>query len=183
MAKVVVPLMAKRRSGLIINIGSLAGDMLVLFPSPNVLCMTVLPCSATPWNGSYCASKAALQSISDILSMECKPFNISVLHVSPGSVKSNMAPNVRPYVADDTLYSAFLSSMIRIFTAAQSSAMPADEFANEVVSKALQTYPPRYMSLGGHSRLLSILKWLPKSWVLYLLWKEFSTISIWPFHY
>jgi len=178
MAKAVIPLMAKRRSGLIVNIGSLAGDMLVSLASVQMI-ITILVCSATPWNGLYCASKAALQSISDILSMECKPFNISVLHVAPGSVKSNILPNTRKQISfpDDTLYSAFLPNIVEMFSVDLSDAMPNDEFANEVVSKALQAHPPIYMSYGGHSRFFEILKWLPKSWLLYVLWRNFSKIS------
>jgi len=141
--------------------------------------------SPTPWNGLYCASKAALQSISDILSMECKPFNISVLHVAPGAVRSNIAANARPRfrLADHTLYTFFLPNIIKRINASQSSnSMPTDEFANEVVSKVLRPYPPIYMSLGGHSRLFAFFKWLPKTWVLQILWRQYSKSSSWSCH-
>ena len=176
MAKTVIPLMAKRRSGVIVNIGSIVGEMLAVSSSVNI-CHQTFACSATPWNGLYCASKAALQSLSDTLSMEAKPFNISVLHVAPGAVKSNISANAgaRYRLAEDSLYSAFLPNIIqRIYASQATNPMPTEIFANEVVSKALQTYPPVYMALGGHSLLFAIFKWLPKSWVLHILWKRHS---------
>ncbi|MGB0361140.1 MAG: SDR family NAD(P)-dependent oxidoreductase, partial [Endozoicomonas sp.] len=62
--------MCKRREGVIVNIGSVSG----------VLC--------TPFSGSYCASKAAINILSDVLRMELKPFGVRVVTVQPGSVKS-----------------------------------------------------------------------------------------------
>jgi hypothetical protein len=109
--------------------------------------------------------------------MEGKPFNISVLHVAPGGVKSNISANAgtRFRLADDTLYSAFLPNIVQRIHASQSSnPMPTEKFANQVVSKALQTHPPFYMSLGGYSWLLTFFKWLPKTWVHYLLWRQYS---------
>ena len=38
--------------------------------------------SPTPWTGVYCASKAALHSLTQVLQMECKPLNISVVLVT-----------------------------------------------------------------------------------------------------
>lgn len=55
----IVPSMIKRREGLIINIGSIAGIV------------------TTPWNTLYCAAKAASHSITEGLSMELKPFGFS----------------------------------------------------------------------------------------------------------
>ncbi|KAF8807788.1 oxidoreductase [Phlegmacium glaucopus] len=154
--KAVVPIMAKRRSGTIVNIGSVVGEI------------------STPWNGLYCASKAAANSISEVLSMELKPFNISVLHVAPGAVKSNISSNgsLRFGLAPDTLYSDFYSNMIERMNMSQSHySMSTKDFAEQVVSKALQKNPPRYMSIGGHSRVFTLFKWLPRSFVLYYLWR------------
>lgn len=158
MAKAVMPLMAKRRSGVIVNIGSVVGEF------------------ATPWSGLYCASKAALQSISETLSMEGKPFNISVLHVASGGVKSNISVNgaARFRLADNTLYSAFLPNIIQRINASQMNSMPTEKFASKVVSKALETYPPIYMTLGRHSWVFALFKWLPRTWVFYILWRVYS---------
>jgi len=133
--------------------------------------------SSTPWNGLYCASKAATNSISEVLSMELKPFNISVLHVAPGAVKSNISSNSssRFTLAADTLYSDYFSNIIKRMNTSQGpGSMPTKDFAQQVVSKALQKKPPRYMSIGGHSRILALFKWLPRGFVLYYMWRMYS---------
>ena len=126
----------------------------------------------------YSASKAAANSISEVLFMELKPFNISVLHVAPGAVKSNIASNgIASFaLAPDTLYSNFLSFIIRRIHASQGpDSMPSQHFAQQVVSNALRKNPPRYMSIGGRTWLFSFLKWLPRGVVLAYMWRLFST--------
>lgn len=59
-----------RRTGHILNVSSVGGS--VAFPS---------------W-GAYCASKAALDSLSDILSSELKLFGVRVLVIKPGNFPS-----------------------------------------------------------------------------------------------
>ncbi|KAG5644599.1 hypothetical protein DXG03_008077 [Asterophora parasitica] len=159
MAKAVVPLMAKRRSGLIVNIGSIVGEI------------------ATPWNGLYCASKAAVQSISDVLLMECKPFNVSVLHIAPGGIQSNISASgsSRFSLPEGSLYSAFIPNIMKRINASQApGSMPTDAFARAVVEKALRKNPPLYFSTGANSGLFAFLRWLPKTWVLWLMWRVYS---------
>ncbi|MEE9912345.1 MAG: SDR family NAD(P)-dependent oxidoreductase [Deltaproteobacteria bacterium] len=62
----------RKRSGLIDNIGSLSG-----------IC-------STPFTGASCATKAALYALSDSLRMELAPFNIAVVVVQVGAIKSNI---------------------------------------------------------------------------------------------
>ncbi|KAF8640534.1 hypothetical protein AX17_000196 [Amanita inopinata Kibby_2008] len=158
-AKAVIPEMARRRRGLIVNIGSVVGEI------------------PTPWNGIYCATKAALHSISEVLSMECKPLGISVLHVAPGSVKSNIADNAaeRYSIPPDSLYKSYLPNiMYRIYISQGSQSMPTRDFAKAVVTKALRTHPPTYMMSGGFTGLFALLKWLPRTFVLFLVWKLYS---------
>ncbi|KAF8167694.1 oxidoreductase [Crassisporium funariophilum] len=157
--KAVVPIMAKRHFGTIVNIGSIVGEI------------------STPWNGVYCASKAAANSISEVLSMELKPLNISVLHVAPGAVTSNIASNgaSRFTLAPNTLYSDFFENIIlRINSSQGPHSMPTRAFAHQVVSNALRKNPPRYISLGGKSGMFAFLKWLPRGLVLLLMWRKFS---------
>lgn len=133
--------------------------------------------SATPWNGVYCASKAAVDSISRVLSMECKPLGIKVFHVAPGSVKSNIADTGAGNfsLAPDSLYKTYLANIMdRIYSSQGPHSMPAEDFAKTVVAKTLQKNPPLYMCIGGNSVFLTILKWLPRSVVLGIMWRRFS---------
>ncbi|KAI0073942.1 NAD(P)-binding protein [Panus rudis PR-1116 ss-1] len=160
MAKLVIPHMAKRKSGTVINIGSIVADI------------------ATPWNGMYSAAKAAVHAITDTLWMECKPFNVNVVLVSPGAVRSNISANQQAtfHLPEDTIYKDYIPQIMRRISASQSSSntMPTDEFARRVVQAVIKKNPPRYMSLGGNSTMFALFKWLPKALVLGYLWRMFS---------
>lgn len=70
LTQLVVPHMASRSSGLIINIGSIVGNI------------------PTPWAGVYAASKAAVHAWSNVLRMEVKGLGIRCLLVAPGAITS-----------------------------------------------------------------------------------------------
>ena len=74
--KAVVPQMRERRSGTIINISSVAGT----FSHP----------PATP----YCASKWALEALSEGLACEMKSFGVRVALVEPGIIDTAMARRI-----------------------------------------------------------------------------------------
>jgi short-subunit dehydrogenase len=50
---------------------------------------------ATPFSSTYSATKAALTRFSDALRMELSPFNINVVIIKPGGVKSDIANNAK----------------------------------------------------------------------------------------
>ena len=76
MIKTVVPIMRKQKSGRIINISSIAGRLV------------------TPVNGAYSSTKFALEAISDALRMELESFNIQVILIEPGAIKTNFDKTV-----------------------------------------------------------------------------------------
>lgn len=71
--KSVLPQMREQKSGLIINITSIAGYM------------------GLPFRSIYSASKGALELISESLNMEVKPFGINIVCVAPGDFATNIA--------------------------------------------------------------------------------------------
>ena len=72
----VVPQMRQRRSGTIINISSVAGRI------------------CNPPLTSYCASKWALEALSEGLASELKTFNVRVAIVEPGIIDTAMARRI-----------------------------------------------------------------------------------------
>ncbi|KAI0756316.1 NAD-P-binding protein [Daedaleopsis nitida] len=161
MAKAVIPHMAARKRGTIVNIGSIGGEIPV------------------PWGGPYCSSKAAVHSITDTLYMECTPLNIDVVLVSPGGVKSNIAANQTPRVSlpQGSLYSDYAEAIIKKLNSSQTnSPVPTDAFAEKVVGAVLQRRPPRYMTLGRMSTIYQFFHWLPRASVLRLIWGRYSQV-------
>lgn len=71
--KAVLPKMRKQKSGLIINITSIAGYM------------------GLPYRSVYSASKGALELITEALRMEVKQFGIHVTNIAPGDFATNIA--------------------------------------------------------------------------------------------
>lgn len=71
--KKILPFMRSKKSGLIINITSLAAYV------------------GTPYRSVYSASKAALDLVSETLNMETKNFNINIVTIAPGEFATNIA--------------------------------------------------------------------------------------------
>ncbi|KAI4315100.1 hypothetical protein L6164_027946 [Bauhinia variegata] len=142
----VVPHMAQRRSGSIVNIGSVVGRV------------------PTPWAGAYCASKAAVHAISDILRLELRPFGINVVLVLPGAVKSNLghANFERLGKYDWKLYKDFKEVIAERAGASQGNkATDARVFAQHVANKVLSPRPPKRIVFGHMTALFAFLSWSP----------------------
>jgi len=71
--KAVLPQMRNQKSGLIINVTSIAGYM------------------GLPFRSVYSSSKGALELITEGLNMEVKPFGIHIANVAPGDFATNIA--------------------------------------------------------------------------------------------
>ncbi|MGC1633267.1 MAG: SDR family oxidoreductase, partial [Gelidibacter sp.] len=71
--KAVLPQMRTQKSGLIVNVTSIAGYM------------------GLPYRGVYSASKGALELLTEAFRMEIKDFNIQMTNVAPGDFATNIA--------------------------------------------------------------------------------------------
>lgn len=159
LARAVLPSMIERRSGTIVNISSVSG---------------VMP---TPFAGAYCASKAALNALTDSLRMELRPFGIAVVTVQPGGIQSSFGDRA----ADDVKlppgspYQAIREGVLSRANESQSGATPADVFANELVRQLDCPHPPAVIRLGQKSTMLPFLKWaLPTPWLDRILRSRFQ---------
>lgn len=86
MIQLVLPSMRKQKYGKIINISSMGGRF------------------TSPFAGWYHSTKYAVESISDALRMELKPWNIDVVLIEPGMIQTNWgviaSNNIRQYSGD-----------------------------------------------------------------------------------
>ena len=97
MTQLVLPKMRSRKSGRIINIGSVGGDF------------------TTPGASAYHASKWALESFNDGLRGELRPFGIEVVLVKPGGVYTdfmNTANKLYPEPLADGTYNEFRAKFV-----------------------------------------------------------------------
>ncbi len=146
LTQAVAPAMIAQGSGLIVNIGSVSGIF------------------TTPFAGAYCASKAAIHSLSDALRLELAPFGINVMVIQPGAIQSNIGNNAEAMLEQtlkaDSRYGA-LESVIRArANASQQGATSTEAFAQAVV-KACEN-PKPVVRIGNKSFLLPFLqRWLP----------------------
>ncbi|KDQ17807.1 hypothetical protein BOTBODRAFT_29961 [Botryobasidium botryosum FD-172 SS1] len=154
MAKEVVPYMATRKQGLVINVGSISSDI------------------PTPFMGNYSASKAAVHNISELLAMECRPLGVKVMLLQGGTVATNIDKNAEnTYVMpENSLYRQYLSRILNRNWVTD-GAMSGQEFAKRVVKKVLVRNPPAYLKVGGKVALMNLLLWLPRQLALWIVWK------------
>lgn len=146
MVQRVVPHMVARGGGSIVNIGSVAGKV------------------PTPWAGSYCASKAYVHAISHALRVELRPFNVNVVLVYPGAVRSSFGSHAIDGLkgCEWKMYKGFEDAIAERARASQSSgSMDATVFARHVASKVLSSNPPKTITYGHMTGLFDFLAWSP----------------------
>jgi len=124
--------------GLILNIGSLAAIVPYVFGS------------------IYNASKAALHAYSQTLRLELEPYDVRVLVVVTGGVKSNIARTER-ILPSSSLYLEIKGDFRRRVTHSQEGAMDTEVYAKGVVREALKPV------------------WRQKKW----LWRGHMTLAVW----
>lgn len=95
LVQLIGPRMAKRGKGLIIPVGSTAGEL------------------SLPFMGHYNASKAALHAFTETLAEECRLINVNVMLCVPGSIVSNIA-NVSVFSASLRTRSNIISHRMRL---------------------------------------------------------------------
>ncbi len=139
----VVPGMIARKSGCIINIGSVSGIL------------------TSPFAGAYCASKAAVHSLSEAYRMELAPFGISVVTVQPGAIASSFGDNAGAVTEDlirqDSAYRSIESAIRRRARASQERPTSAEEFSRILCRHMNSGKPPAVIRIGNGSWLLPLL--------------------------
>lgn len=150
LTQAVAPGMIERRSGLVINIGSVSGVLV------------------TPFAGAYCASKAAVHALSDALRMELAPFGVHVMVVQPGAIRSQFGATASAGVSQrsdqPSFYAKIADAIAARANASQQHSTPAEDFARQLADAALSKQPPPTIRLGNGSLAMPLAqRWLPTS--------------------
>ncbi|GAB2931586.1 SDR family oxidoreductase [Rhodococcus aerolatus] len=126
--------------GRVVNVSSVSGDL------------------ATPFAGAYCASKAALTSLSDVLRLELAPLGVAVITLRPGHVTSRFGDRAAATVAapsGESRYAAVAGAVARRAQASQHGATPVEDVARAAVDVVLAARPRRTVPLARGGRSLS----------------------------
>jgi NAD(P)-dependent dehydrogenase (short-subunit alcohol dehydrogenase family) len=161
LVQTLLPLLRRTHGARVVNIGSVSGIL------------------TTPFSGAYCASKAALHTLSDALRMELAPFGIQVITIQPGAIESefgnNAAHSLMTTLPKKSLYNALKPYIEKRAHASQNRPTPAAAFVKEMVATITQPKVPAVKRIGTGSTLLPLLKQaVPEKWLDQILGRSFG---------
>ncbi len=146
----------RKAPGRIVNIGSMSGLI------------------SSPFSGAYCASKFALEALTDSLRVELRPWKMHVSIVEPGYVKTPIvnkslaaAEALRAQLPAEALelYGPYLRAVRDATERASSQAASTDVVVKAVVHALTARRPRTRYVVGAHSGLqISLGRALPDRW-------------------
>lgn len=161
MIRAVLPFMRRRRSGRILNISSVAGRF------------------GYPLFGWYCASKHALEGMSDALRLEAAPWGIHVVLIEPGPVETEffdvVLERAEGLMKDEaSAYRPFFEHATEIERDMMKRAATAADVADVIVRACRASRPrARYAVTWMAKTTVFLTKVLPRSWLDALIRRQF----------
>ncbi len=151
-----VPKMMDRRSGRIINVGSVGGRVTL------------------PLFGAYNSTKYAVESLSDALRRELRPFGLKVSIIEPGPIKTEFS---KRSIQDVAQYQDSTSRFAKVFARADELKRRSDEMSAEphvvvrAIEKAVTSSRPkaRYVAPFSSALMLVVMGFMPTAlldWVM-----------------
>lgn len=155
--RAVLPHMRENRSGLILNIGSVAGSIPI------------------PFQALYSAAKASIASLSMSLQNELRPFGVHVAALLPGDVKTGFTAARQKSVAGSEVYTA-LARSVEGMERDEQNGMAPEIIGRRVVSIAQKRHPKAHYSCGlQYQFFLLLARLLPVrtlNWLVGLLYAK-----------
>jgi NAD(P)-dependent dehydrogenase (short-subunit alcohol dehydrogenase family) len=132
--KAVLPVMRAQRSGAIVNISSMGGQM------------------SLEGFGSYSATKFALEGMSEALAVEVKPFGIKVLIVEPGAFRTSFGAGALRQMPIHPAYQDVLTNVRGLMHDLNGTQAGDPAKAARAVAQALEAeHTPLRLQLGADS--------------------------------
>jgi NAD(P)-dependent dehydrogenase (short-subunit alcohol dehydrogenase family) len=137
--KAVLPQMRSQKSGLIINITSIAGYM------------------GLPYRSVYSASKGALELITEALRMEVKSFGVQITNVAPGDFATNIAAGrFHAPVIKNSAYEKIYGEVLSTMNEHVDRGSNPNEMAEAVYQIILEKNPRIHYKVGAFMQKFSI---------------------------
>lgn len=147
--KAVLPQMRQQRAGTIINTSSVGGKVF------------------TPLNAWYHASKFALEGWSDCLRLELAPFNIDVVVLEPGGVKTEFGSVMyQPLLerAKGGAYESFTARIVKAYEkyyAPSNTALSDPSVISDTLVRIVNSHKPRTRYAAGYmAKTALFMRWL-----------------------
>lgn len=157
--KAVLPTMRSQRSGMIINVTSIAGYM------------------GLPYRGIYSATKGALGITTEAYRMELKEFNIKMTTVAPGDFATNIAAGrYHAPILDDSPYKENYGNTLQLMDEHVDAGMDTQIMA-KVVYRIMESKNPKvHYRVGFFMQKFSIAlkRMLPDTWYEKLLLNHYK---------
>lgn len=142
LSQLLLPAMRARGGGRIINISSVAGRVY------------------SPSSGWYCASKFALEGITDCMRLELAPFHIKTVLIEPGPIKTAWSATAKETLlkySKGTDYEAYGEKSHNLLSGATSKMASEPSAVLNAVWKAITLKNPKPRYLCGKMALISVL--------------------------
>ena len=138
--KAVLPQMRKQKSGIIVNVTSIAGYM------------------GLPFRVVYSASKGALELITEAISMEVKSFGVNLVNIAPGDFATNIAAGrYHTPVFEKSAYRKKYQENLDLMDAHVDKGMPPIEMAKAVYAIINTKKPKLHYKVGDFMQKFSIV--------------------------
>jgi NAD(P)-dependent dehydrogenase (short-subunit alcohol dehydrogenase family) len=123
----VIPIMRKQKSGIIVNVSSVAGRI------------------GFPVSPAYISSKFAIEGLSESIRYELSPFGINTIIIEPGVIKTNFMTSTKKVTKSDSPYKDITNKVIAGITMMSEMGTPPIEVANMIIKAVKSENPlPRY---------------------------------------
>jgi short-subunit dehydrogenase len=154
MTRAFLPQMRERGEGRIVNVSSVGGKI------------------TFPMMGAYNSTKYAVESLSDALRVELRPFGVKVVLIEPGSIATEFAEVAMGTIpeANRSPYAAAIADADAMRAKFDGTAVGPEHIARAIETAVTSRSPSaRYVRPWRTYAMLALFRWLPTSWMDALL--------------
>ena len=128
----------------------------------------------TPFNGAYCVSKHAMESLGEIYRRELMMYNIDVVSIQSGPIESKIwEKNIDQYAEyNGTDYEKLLRKSNKIMKASQRNALPASAVSKLIYKILTQKTKLSFVVNRNWLATIIFIKYLPARWIDRIFYKQ-----------